>query len=154
MSYYNATELIKATAESTGLITTVTHGDLNSADIKRATLYPLLHIVPQGMTFNGSTVDFQFTLYFMDIIDFSKGDQYTEAEPFRGVDNLIDVFNAMSIAAQVMMDKLNRTALSNVAISVPNGATFFSNRFENALSGVEMQLTITYPSTATTDGIC
>lgn len=154
MSYYKATELLKTTAESTGIITTVTHGDLNSADIKRATLYPMMHIVPLSMTYNGSTVDYQFTLYLMDVIDSSKGDIYNEADPFRGVDNIIDVFNAMSTALQIILDKLNRTALSNVVISLPSSASFFSNRFENALAGLEMPITITYPSTATTDGIC
>lgn len=154
MSYYNATELLKTVAERTKLITTVTHGDVNSADIKRQTLYPLMHIVPTGFSYLGSTIEYQFTLYFMDLVDTTKANLYDEADPFWGVDNTIDVFNAMTQAASMVADILNRDGLGNVIITLPGNATYFSNRFENALAGVEMQVTLTYPSAATTDGIC
>ena len=156
MSYYQATQLIKETAQATGLITTVTHGALQDIDVKRQTLFPLLHVVPVNFVNVGTTVTYSLTLYFCDLVDFNKDDQYKLKEPWWNVDNSIDVLNQMSLAAQIFMDKINRGAAyaDRFRIADTNTGTFFTNRVENLLTGVQLDFTITMPNTSVTDGIC
>jgi hypothetical protein len=153
MSYYLATDLIKATALANGIMTSVTHGALQDIDIKRQTLFPLLHVVPQAFTINQKTASYSFSLLFLDLVDFNKSDLRDEANPYWGTDNLIDVFNQMSLAAQLFAMSIQQLQ-ANVNISIPTNGSFVSNRFENLLSGVEIQLTLTYPNTFITDGTC
>ena len=154
--YYEATQLIKTIAEQTGLITTVTLGDFNSIDTKRQTLFPLLHVVPIGFVVDGSIVTYNYTLYFCDLVDYNKENLYTEPNPYWGTDNTIDVHNQMSLAAMLFIDKINRgdSYDENFRISQSNTGTLFSNRLENLLSGVQMDISITTPSSSVTDGIC
>ena len=137
-------------------MTTITHGELDKTDIKRQTLMPLLHIVPVNFNIEQKTISYSFQLYFMDLVDFNKEDLRDQAQPFWGTDNHIDVFNNMTIAAQLFMDLINRGPAKDqsIDIQVPNSGAFFSNRFENKLAGVELGLTLTFPNTSITDGIC
>jgi len=154
--YYKATELIKDIATGTGLITTVTIGDFNSIDTKRQTLFSLLHIVPVNFVNVGSLVTYTFTLYFCDLVDYNKKDLYAEPKPYWGVDNTIDVHNQMSLAAQMFIDKINRgdSYDDNIRISETNTGSFFTNRLENLLAGVQLDISLTMPNSSVTDGIC
>ena len=155
MSYYKITEKIKEIAEG-GLMTTVTHGDFNSIDIKRQTLFPLLHIVPNNFVVTGSIVTYSLTLYFCDLVDYNKENIYTEPEPFRGVDNTIDVLNQMSFAAQNFIDKIKRgdSYAELFRLADQQTGTFFTNRLENLLAGVQLEINMTIPSSAHDNGIC
>tara|TARA_R110000782_G_scaffold263396_1_gene356036 strand:- start:149 stop:676 length:528 start_codon:yes stop_codon:yes gene_type:complete len=156
MSYYKATELIKNTAQGTGLITTVTHGNFQDIDVKRQTLFPLLHVVPVNLVVTSSIVTYTYTLFFCDLPDFNKEDQYKMAAPWWGTDNTIDVLNQMSLAAQMFIDQLTRgvSVDNKFQVAVTNTGTFFTNKVENLLTGVQMDINITMPNSSTTDGIC
>ncbi len=156
MSYYKATELIKSVAQGTTLITTVTHGSFQDIDVKRQTLFPLLHVVPVNFLNEGALVTYTFTLYFCDLIDFNKENQYKQKEPYWNTDNSIDVLNQMSMAAQMFIDQLRRgdTYDSKIRITETNTGSFFTNRVENLLTGVQIDVGITMPNTSVTDGIC
>ena len=156
MSYYKATQLIRTIARETTLITTVSHGSLNDIDVKRQTLFPLLHVVPVNFSNIGATVTYSFTLYFCDLIDFNKKDQYKQKEPWWNTDNSIDVLHQMSMAAQMFIDKINRGDSYNLdfRIEETNTGTFFTNRVENLLTGVQLEFSVTMPNTSVTDGIC
>lgn len=156
MSYYKATELIKDTAQGTGLITTVTHGDFSEIDIKRQTLFPLLHVVPVSFSTVNATVTYTYTLFFCDLVDFNKTNQSDMAAPWWGNDNKFDVMHQMSMAAQMFIDQLTRgiSVDNNFMAADTNSGTFFTNKVENLLTGVQMDISITMPNTSVTDGIC
>lgn len=153
--YYHVSDLIERTALRTGLIKSVLHGNLQDVDVKRQTIFPLMQVVPQNFSNDGKTIAYTFTLYILDLIDFNKKDLRDEAEPFRGTDNLIDVFHNTSYAASLFLDYLKREPADPYhEIGNVNGGQFVSNRFENLLAGVELQMTITVANTSTLDGIC
>lgn len=153
--YYTVSDLIEKTAIRTGQIKSVVHGNLADVDMKRQTIFPLMQVVPQNFNVSGKTVSYSFTVYILDLIDWNKNDLRDEVDLFRGTDNLIDVFHNTSYTAQMFLDYLNREPVTPYhELSIVNGGTFVSNRFENLLAGVEMQFTITLPATSTYDGIC
>lgn len=156
MSYYRATDLIKQAGESTGIIRTITHGSFGDIDVKRQTIPPLMHVTPTTLAYNGPTETYGFNILFLDLIDFNKEDLYDEPNPYRGTDNLMDVFHAMRLAGGIFVDQLTRgrNIPSDITIAIGTSGNFVSNKTENMLSGIELTITITLPGASATDGIC
>lgn len=156
MNYYDTIQKIKEAGEATDLLKTITQGEISDTALKRFTLYPLMHIVPAGFQIKGATVVFSFELFIMDLVDMNKKDIQDEAEPFWGIDNTLDVHNQCYIIASLLIDRLARgPEVANIfqAERTPNG-TFFIDRFEDAVAGVQLIINIETKSTAVTDGIC
>ncbi len=92
---YDIIDKLKETGEALPSIRTITFGNLEDVDIKRQTIFPLIHIVPGTATLNGSTISWAFQIHAMDLIDFNKDDLNDMDDPFHGTDNMQNVLSDM-----------------------------------------------------------
>ena len=70
--------------KSTGLINTVTIGNIADIDLSKQTIFPLVHVMPNNASIDGNTITLNLTLFFMDVVDFSKSESINS---FDGNDN-------------------------------------------------------------------
>ena len=152
---YDIIDKLKETGEALPSIRTITFGNLEDVDIKRQTIFPLIHIVPGTATLNGSTITWAFQIHAMDLIDFNKDDLNDMDDPFHGTDNMQDVLSDMVQQLSIMVDKIKRGAsFGTYEIVGSQTMTPFLNKTGNGLAGYTLSVTINSPSASVDDGIC
>lgn len=119
-------------------IQTVTRGGIDDVDLKKQTLFPLCHIVIGDSTYDGKVINFNVTVFCMDIVDIRKESttQMDDTE-FRGIDNEDDVLNSMLAAHMNVTDELRRGDTTEDKIQLIGDVSIepFVERFENNLAG-------------------
>jgi hypothetical protein len=152
---YDIIDKLKETGEALPSIRTITFGNLEDVDIKRQTIFPLIHIVPGTATLNGSTISWSFQIHAMDLIDFNKDDLNDMDDPFHGTDNMQDVLSDMVQQLSIMVDKIKRGAsFGTYEIVGSQTMTPFFDKTGNSLAGYTLSVTINSPSASVDDGIC
>ena len=152
---YDIIDKLKETGEALPSIRTITFGNLEDVDIKRQTIFPLIHIVPGTATLNGSTISWAFQIHAMDLIDFNKADLNDMDDPFHGTDNMQDVLSDMVQQLSIMVDKIKRGAsFGTYEIVGSQTMTPFFDKTGNSLAGYTLSVTINSPSASVDDGIC
>jgi len=152
---YDIIDKLKETGEALPSIRTITFGNLEDVDIKRQTIFPLIHIVPGTATLNGSTISWAFQIHAMDLIDFNKDDLNDMDDPFHGTDNMQDVLSDMVQQLSIMVDKIKRGAsFGTYEIVGSQTMTPFFDKTGNPLAGYTLSVTINSPSASVDDGIC
>jgi hypothetical protein len=139
--YYELLNILKQEIEATGLVNTITQGDISGVDINKKNLYPLAHVVVNSGSFVSATINFNVTILCMDILDVTK---LPTTDQFRGNDNEIDILNATLTTLNRVFEKFRRE-YQILEIGDAN-LTPFVMRFENGLAGWEMTFDVTLPS--------
>jgi len=66
--YYYIINSIKEYLASTGLINTITVGDIYKVDLAKQTLFPLSHIIANNAQLSDNTITLNISILFMDIV--------------------------------------------------------------------------------------
>ncbi len=137
---YRITEKLKAELEGNALINTVTFGDITDVDLDKATIFPLAHVMLGNATIGDSTLNIGVNIMFIDIVDVSKA----TGDNFFGNDNEHDVLNSMLAAATKTTQELKRgiSYSEGFQVSGDGDVEFFTDRFENKLAGVSLDINI------------
>jgi hypothetical protein len=142
--YYELLNILKTELEATGLVNTITQGDISGVDVNKQNLYPLAHIVINSASFVSATINFNVTILCMDILDVSKS---KTTDQFRGNDNEIDILNACLTTLNRVFERFRRDYTILEIGDAQN--TPFVMRFENGLAGWEMTFDVTIPANMT-----
>lgn len=154
--YFGILDAIRNAFEHTDRVTTITHGDLNDVALSRQTIYPLVHIVNQGATFNDKTTDYVFAVSVMDIVDFTRDDIYDEETPFYGLDNAQDILHDLGITIELALDYLRRGENVSDLVRIADSAsgTAFIMEGEAMVSGWNITISATSLNASISDGLC
>jgi len=141
-AYYEVLRILKLSLEENKDIHTVTQGDISNLDLNKMNIYPIGHIDLDDGTFNENTIEFNCSIYAMDVIDTSNN---LVTDKFIGNDNEIDVFNTMLAVVRRTYLELAKdmrtqdiTILGEPSVRKMEGAV-------NNLAGWEMTFTIEVP---------
>lgn len=154
--YFGITDSIRKAFNDTGRINTITHGDLSMVDLSRQTIYPLVHVVSQGATFEGNVTDYTFGVTVMDIVDFNRDNPDDLTEPFYGNDNTQDILHDLSTTIELALDELRRGDLYSDLFRLAEGGvsgTAFISDGENMLAGWNITINTTTLSASVSNGL-
>jgi hypothetical protein len=146
--YYYIINSIKEYLASTGLINTITVGDIYKVDLAKQTLFPLSHIIANNAQLSDNTITLNISILFMDIVDESKTGVINI---FDSNDNELDVLNTQLTIANRFASEFLRGDLysQNIQIiGVPNAEPFV-DRFENKLAGWTLTFDLVIPNDMT-----
>lgn len=132
---------------------TVTTGDIFSVDLEKQTMFPLAHIMVNSATTTDSTIDYNVSVLFMDLIDECK---LEVTDLFEGNDNTLDVINSQFVLASKFGAELSRGKLYNDLFQLFGTPSFefFVDRFENKLGGTTMTFdVVTSNNSSICDGV-
>jgi hypothetical protein len=132
--YYYIIKTIKDYLKNTGLINTVTTGDIFDVDLAKQTIFPLTHIITNNATLNDTLITLNISILFMDIVDESKSET---VDVFEGNDNELDVLNTQLTIANRFVTDMLRGSLVDInfeALGTINAEPFV-DRFENKIAG-------------------
>jgi hypothetical protein len=145
--FYKITQSMKEVLTEKGF-NVVTIGDNFKVDIARQTIFPYVHIVPDGSVKQGSVTAWNFVIIGMDIVDINKEALRDQEEPFYTTDNMQDVLNDIYNRLAQFCEFYERgdgwTDLKQMTDDVT--FTAFMERYENVLAGWEIGITITTPT--------
>ena len=147
-TFYEITQAIKNQLQEDIFVNTVTTGDIFKVDLNKQTIFPLSHIIVNSVSYQGPVLNYNISILSMDIVDESK-DLTTDI--FIGNDNEQDVLNTQLAVANRFLEVLNRGALAE-NYELVNGTAnieFFTERFENKISGVTYTFDIAIQNTMT-----
>lgn len=154
--YFGITDAIRKAFSGTDRVNTITHGNLDLVDLSRQTIYPLVHVVSNGVTFGDKTTDYAFGITIMDIVDFDRSDPADESEPFYGDDNAQDILHDLGITMELAISELRRGDLYDDLFRINGDVTgvAFINEGENVLAGYNVTISATGINASINDGIC
>lgn len=125
---------------------TVTMGEIEKVDIKRQTIYPLAHIIPNNVTGDKTNI-FTLLIVGMDLVDFNKYDVNDQNIPFYGTDNTQDILHDILHKLELAIEQFTRGDRFTEAMQITGGVSFdyFTRRFENVLTGWSTSVSIEVP---------
>lgn len=134
----NLTEAINNELKNNKLINSVTFGNIDEVELLKRDVYPLAHVGISTGTIGSSTSEIEVNILFLDIVDVSKDNQ----DSFND-DELYKLNNMLSAATKTTQE-LQRGDLYSQGYQVEEDASieFFSDRFEDKLAGVGLDLSI------------
>lgn len=146
--FYKVLDLIKWHFDNDPLVNTITEGDIFEVDLNKQTIFPLVHLMTNNVTFETNVVRYNISLIAMDIVDISK-EKTTDL--FRGNNNEQDVLNTQLSILNRAYDMFLHGALWDEQIVVDGNPTCepFTERFENYLAGWTMTFDVLIPNTMT-----
>lgn len=135
----NLTDAIKTELTNNKLVNSVTFGTLDEVELLKRDNYPLAHVGISTGSIESSTSELEVNILFLDVVDLSNENEDT----FN--DDEIYKLNNMLAAATKTAQELQRGNLYEQGFQLEEGASveFFSDRFEDKLAGVGLDLTIT-----------
>jgi hypothetical protein len=138
-SLLNLTNAIKAELTNNKLINSVTFGNIDEVELLKQDIYPLAHVGISTGSISDATSEIEVSILFLDIVDVSNDNE----EDFN--DSEIYKLNNMLAAATKTTQELKRGNLYEQGYQVEEDADveFFSDRFEDKLAGVGLDLNIT-----------
>lgn len=140
----NLTDAIRTELNNNKLINSVTFGTLDEVELLKRDNYPLAHVGISTGTIDSSTSVLEVNILFLDVVDVSNENQDT----FN--DDEIYKLNNMLAAATKTAQELQRGNLYEQGFQVDEDASveFFSDKFEDKLAGVGLDLSITIQNNA------
>jgi len=146
--YYNLLDKLKTHFDADVIVNTVTQGDIFKVDLSKQTIFPLVHIMVNNCTINGSTINWNISLIAMDIVDLSKS---ATTNIFLGNDNEIDVLNTQHAVLNRAYEIIKHGSLAYDLYMVEGTASLepFTERFENYMAGWTMTLDVVTPNEMT-----
>ena len=152
--FYRVLELIKWHFDNDPLVNTTTEGDIFEVDLNKQTIFPLVHLMTNNVSFETNVVRYNLSLIAMDIVDISKK---ATADVYVGNSNEQDVLNTQLAILNRCYDQLLHGNLWDLEFVVDGNPTCepFTERFENYLAGWTMTFDVLIPNEMTiceTDG--
>lgn len=132
--FYLLTDKIKDELQSDENVNTVTYGDITQVDLDKQTIFPLSHMIVNGVSSGENTLTFNISILAMDVVDFSKDEV---SDTFVGNNNEQDVFNTQLAVLNKVIQKLRIGSLYREMYQVVGDVSIepFRDRFENELAG-------------------
>ena len=139
--FYLVLTTIKEELLSNPSIKTCTFGDITDIDLQKQTIFPLAHIIIDGVTNAEKTLQFNFTVLTMEQVD--TNNQYNE-DIFTGNTNTQDILNTQLAVSNRLVSRLRIGALSQTGYELVGDPTCepFFDRFENILAGWATTFTV------------
>lgn len=152
-SFYDVINSIKTYLQGNNSVSTVTFGDLLEVDLNKQTIFPLSHLTVRDVSFSDHTMTFTVNVMALDIVDETKQNDKEQVEPFYGNNNKQDVLNTQLMVLNGLQSSLRRGGLFQQDFIVDNNltATLVEERFDNLLSGWEMDVTVEVPNSSISD---
>ena len=144
---FKLTDKIKEELQGNALINQVTFGDLFEVDLLKKNIFPLAHVGMASARIGEGVAYVDLSILFLDIVDEQKQEQ---TDQFYGNDNEHYVLNSMFAAATKTVQELMRGDLYADGFQLEAddvSLEFFSERFEDKLAGVGLDMTITIKNT-------
>lgn len=144
---FKLTDKIKEELQGNALINQVTFGDLFEVDLLKKNIFPLAHVGMASARIGEGVAYVDLSILFLDIVDEQKQEQ---TDQFYGNDNEHYVLNSMFAAATKTVQELMRGDLYADGFQLEQddvSLEFFSERFEDKLAGVGLDMTITIKNT-------
>lgn len=132
--FYLLTDKIKEELQADDNVNTVTYGDITQVDLDKQTIFPLSHMIVNGVSSGENTLTFNISILAMDVVDFSKDEV---SDTFIGNNNEQDVFNTQLAVLNKLIQKLRAGSLYREMYQVIGDVALepFRDRFENELAG-------------------
>ena len=148
MNYFTTVDTLRAHFNADPIVNEVTQGDIFSVDLKKKTLFPLVHIIVNNSTAEEFVVRYNITIMAMDIVDFSK---QIDTDQFYGMDNEIDALNSMHDVLIRAYKLMKAGSIWDSKVQVEDTANLepFVERFENNLAGWAMTFDVVVPNDMT-----
>lgn len=146
-SIFKLTDAIKEELQNNALINQVTFGDLFEVDLLKKNIFPLAHVGMASARIGEGVAYVDLSILFLDIVDEQKQEQ---TDQFYGNDNEHFVLNSMFAAATKTVQELMRGDLYSDGFQLEQddvSLEFFSERFEDKLAGVGLDMTIAIRNT-------
>lgn len=128
--------------ERDGLAKTITHADIFDRDNNNKNVYPLVNIVPVGITFDDNVSNFQIDVECLDIRDLRDD---INRDNFKLNSNLIDNLNTCYAILRRLFDHLTRH--ENIVVELLTTGTPFIYSDVNTLDGWVFNFNIIYEET-------
>jgi hypothetical protein len=146
--FYDITTKLKEHFTNDPIINTVTEGDIFEVDLNKQTIFPLVHMMINNVSFETNVVRFNVSLIAMDIVDISKK---ATTDIFRGNSNEQDVLNTQLEVLNRAYALMLHGNLWDDKYVVDGNPTCepFTERFENFMAGWTMTLDILIPNEVT-----
>jgi len=144
---FKLTDAIKEELQGNALINQVTFGDLFEVDLLKKNIFPLAHVGMASARIGEGVAYVDISILFLDVVDEQKQEQ---TDQFYGNDNEHFVLNSMFSAATKTVQELMRGDLYRDGFQVEQddvSLEFFSERFEDKLAGVGLDMTIAIKNT-------
>jgi len=144
---FKLTDAIKDELQGNALINQVTFGDLFEVDLLKKNIFPLAHVGMASARIGEGVAYVDISILFLDIVDEQKQEQ---TDQFYGNDNEHFVLNSMFAAATKTVQELMRGDLYRDGFQLEQddvSLEFFSERFEDKLAGVGLDMTIAIKNT-------
>lgn len=134
IAYYDVMDTLKDLLLADVNVNTVTRGDITQVNLNKADIFPLCHMMLNGVTEDGQTMTFNISILAMDIVDFSKEET---TDIFRGNNNEMDVLNTQLAVLNKFIQKLRKGDTYRDGYQVEGSVNLeaFKDRFENVLAG-------------------
>ena len=135
-SYYNVIDSLKTVITEQEQNNNVSQGDIGDIDLSKQTIFPLAHIVVNSASIEENHVSFNVTIYYLDLVDFSKKDN---TSLFLGNDNEQDVYNTQLALATRVLRVLQKANLYKDSFEILNASacTPLPKFSDNNLTGWE-----------------
>lgn len=133
---------IRTFLEDDGIVKTITHADVYERDIADKNIFPLVNIVPIGLTFDDNITTFQIDIEALCIRDLRND---IERDEFNLNSNLIDNLNECYAILRRLFDYLKRH--ENITVEMLSTATPIIFDGKNILDGWVQSFSFEYPET-------
>lgn len=144
---FKLTDAIKEELQGNTLINQVTFGDLFEVDLLKKNIFPLAHVGMASARIGEGVAYVDLSILFLDIVDEQKQEN---TDQFYGNDNEHYILNSMFAAATKTVQELMRGDLYRDGFQLESddvSLEFFSERFEDKLAGVGLDMTIAIKNT-------
>ena len=139
--YYQLTSTIEEQLRSTEFTNTVSIGDISKVNLNKQDIFPLAHMIVNGVTAEEQVLRFDISILACDIVDQSKD---LTTDRFTGNDNEQDILNTQLLVLNKLIQKLRMGSLHTDMYQLDGNPSLtpFSDRFENELAGWTADITI------------
>lgn len=146
--YYSLLNELRTHFNNDPLVNTVSQGSIFNVDLGKQTIFPLVHIIVNQVTFNDNVMTANVTLMAMDNVS-----QRKEEAPnsFETADNEIDVLNTQLAILNRAFEMLKHGNIWDNLYHLNGAPTCepFIERFENYLAGWAMTFDVDFPNDMT-----
>jgi hypothetical protein len=146
--FYKVLELIKWHFDNDPIVNTTTEGDIFEVDLNKQTIFPLVHLMTNNVSFETNVVRYNLSLIAMDLVNISKE---ATTDLFRGNNNEQDVLNTQLAVLNRCYDMMLHGNLWDLEFVVDGNPTCepFTERFENFMAGWTMTFDVLIPNEMT-----
>lgn len=146
---YNILDELRDHFAAIDIVNTVSSGDYTELDKDKTTIFPIVHVDIQKVTFSErQTLVFDILVLCVDLVDQDWAEEGAD-EFYRGT-NIHDVYNEQLLVLNSLIQSLRRGDLYDKRLrlfSQPE-ATPFENRFDNMIAGWGAVVRIEAPNPA------